>query len=121
MIGPRKGFGAARNVSREAILHGKEVRSDVSVVVDEILYSEFNSVFGSENNSKPLWHLVTGRCRKHLGITAKLNRVVWLWRAGKFRIPDLISSRLIENEEVGEASELQIFQFRDRKSTRLNS
>ena len=57
MIGHGERFRAICNVPREVLLHRKEVCPDAPVVVNEVLYSEFNSVCASEDDSKLLRYL----------------------------------------------------------------
>src|ERR1035437_7900645 len=112
MIGHRKWFGAVRQVPGKVVLHGEKARFDAPVVVDEILYAELNSILGPKNDPKLLRQHLLRHCGEHLRITAKLDGVVRFGRAGKFGIPDLISSGTVQYEEVGKSSELLIRESR---------
>ena len=91
-----KGFRTVSQLAGKAVLHGEEARLDPAVVVDEIFNSEFNPLLVPKDNPEFIRQLPATNGGEHLGVAAKLDRVIRFWREGQLCVPHLIPPGCIE-------------------------
>ena len=92
MFSTRQRFRAIIHVSAECSLHSKKALFDVTVIMDEILDPELDSITVPQNDPDPLRHPLPRGGSQHFGVAAELNRVIRLRRECQLRIPNLIFS-----------------------------
>jgi hypothetical protein len=84
MVGSRKWFRAIGDPTREAFLHAHETCLNSTVVVDEILDTEFKSVLAAKDDPKCLRERCLSHRGEHLRVAAKLNGVIRLGERASF-------------------------------------